>query len=41
MPHNDVDGLEQDCRNYSALAMELLQYWAKPSMSIIPNNSYR
>ena len=27
-----IDGLVQDCSNSSALAMELLQFCAKPSM---------
>ena len=30
--HVHVDGLVQDCGNSSALAMELLQSWIKPSM---------
>ena len=30
-----VDGLVQDCSNSSALAMELLQSCAKPSMSAL------
>ena len=28
---DDIDGLAQDCSNFSALALELLQSWAKPS----------
>ena len=28
---SQIDGLAQDCSNSSALAMELLQSWAKPS----------
>ena len=34
--HVHVDGLVQDCRNSSALAMELLQSWTKPSMYCYP-----
>ena len=26
-----IDGLVQDCSNPSVLAMELLQFWTKPS----------
>ena len=33
-PMHHVDGLAQDCSDSSALAMELLQSYAKPSMSI-------
>ena len=29
--HFNIDGLAQDCRNSSALAMELLQSCTKPS----------
>ena len=31
-----VDGLAQDCSNSSALALELPQSWAKPSVFCIP-----
>ena len=39
-----IDALVQACRNPGALAMELLQSWAKPSMYVvkafqIPSNS--
>ena len=30
--YNDIDGLAQDCSNSSALAMELMQSCAKPSI---------
>ena len=33
-----IDGLVQDCRNSSALAMELLQSCTKPSTSSKINN---
>ena len=29
-----ADALVQDCSNYSALAMELLQSWTKPSLTL-------
>ena len=35
-----VDGLAQDCSDSSALAMGLLQFYAKPSMSIDAKRSW-
>ena len=33
-PHNDIDGLVQDCGNSIANAMELLQSCTKPSICV-------
>ena len=30
--HSYIEGLAQDCSNYIANALELMQSWAKPSM---------